>query len=408
MTGKLNIAVAGAGVAGLASALYLHRLGHAVCVIDRFKKSQPLGSGLMLQPTGLTVLHDLGLSDRIFALGNRIDRLVGQDSRSGRNVLDVSYDTQRTARFGLAVHRAALFDVLHDAVCQAGIEFVLGCEVDAFKLTEHGISLPTVQPERDFDLIVDATGASSKLRPVNVPGGVRGPLQYGALWTTLNWEDCGFDPHALQQRYDKASIMIGILPIGRQVQGGQQKAALFWSLKHSDVDNVRAAGLDRWKAGVRKYWPEIAPFLDQIRDFDELSTANYGHHTMKQPFAKRIVHVGDSAHSTSPQLGQGANMALLDAAALAKAVERSSSLDSALELYGSSRKWHVKVFQFLSLALTPFYQSDSVVIPAVRDILMNTVGRTPQMQRVLSAMISGTLVDPFSAIGLAEKRFEAG
>ena len=43
-----------------------------------------------------------------------------------------------------------------------------------------------------------------------------------------------------------------------------------------------------------------------------------------------------------------------------------------------------------------------------RDILMNTVGRIPQMQRVLSAMISGTLVDPFSAIELAEKRFEAG
>ena len=65
---KSGIVVVGAGVAGLAAALYAHRLGHEVRVVERFAAPRPVGSGLLLQPTGLTVLADLGLADAIMAL----------------------------------------------------------------------------------------------------------------------------------------------------------------------------------------------------------------------------------------------------------------------------------------------------------------------------------------------------
>jgi len=44
-----------------------------------------------------------------------------------------------------------------------------------------------------------------------------------------------------------------------------------------------------------------------------------------------VVAIGDAAHATSPQLGQGANMALLDAWALALALSTASDLGAALE-----------------------------------------------------------------------------
>ena len=113
MAGRiLDIAIAGAGPAGLAAALYLARAGHRVTIFERFETPAPVGSGLILQPTGLTVLDDLGLLADIIALGSRIDRLHGADATSGRTVLDVRYDAQKGGRFGLAVHRAALFGVL--------------------------------------------------------------------------------------------------------------------------------------------------------------------------------------------------------------------------------------------------------------------------------------------------------
>ena len=118
---KLDIAIAGAGPAGLAAALFLKRAGHRVALFERFEQPAPVGSGLILQPTGLTVLDALGLLDGIKALGSRIDRLHGADARSGRTVLDVRYGTQRGGRFGLAVHRAALFGVLHAAAVAEGV-----------------------------------------------------------------------------------------------------------------------------------------------------------------------------------------------------------------------------------------------------------------------------------------------
>ena len=80
----LDIAIAGAGPAGLATALYLKRAGHNVTIFERFEEPKPVGSGLILQPTGLSVLADLGLLDDILALGSRIKRLHGAVASTGR------------------------------------------------------------------------------------------------------------------------------------------------------------------------------------------------------------------------------------------------------------------------------------------------------------------------------------
>ena len=83
-----DIAITGAGPAGLAAALYLKRAGHRVTIFERFEEPKPVGSGLILQPTGLTVLADLGLLDDILALGARnCDIVENADapSRTGRD-----------------------------------------------------------------------------------------------------------------------------------------------------------------------------------------------------------------------------------------------------------------------------------------------------------------------------------
>lgn len=50
MSRNLDIAIAGAGPAGLAAALYLKRAGHRVTIFERFDEPKPVGSGLILQP----------------------------------------------------------------------------------------------------------------------------------------------------------------------------------------------------------------------------------------------------------------------------------------------------------------------------------------------------------------------
>ncbi|TPI10074.1 FAD-dependent monooxygenase [Mesorhizobium sp. B4-1-3] len=402
-----EIAIAGAGPAGLAAALYLKRAGHKVTVFERFDAPKPVGSGLILQPTGLTVLADLGLLDEMLSLGSRIERLHGTDAQTGRTVLEVRYDALRGRRFGLAVHRAALFGALHRAALREAIAIETNLEVETPETAERA-TLVCANGKRlgPFDLIVDASGARSKLRHYLGDAAMPRPLAYGAFWASLGWRG-GFDKSALLQRYDKASIMVGVLPIGRPEPSAQDMAAFFWSLKPADAERVKAEGLEAWKARVVAVWPECEVFTDQIDSFEQLSLARYGHHTMKRPAGRRLAVIGDAAHSTSPQLGQGANMALLDAAALSHALARTNGIDEALETYASARRWHVRVFQALSLSLTPFYQSDSAALPFVRDRMVAGLARIPPGPQFLAAMVAGTVIDPFKRIGLAEFQWPA-
>lgn len=396
---KLSVAVVGAGPAGLAAALYLARASHEVVIFDRFEAPRPVGSGLMLQPTGMAVLNDLGLASQMTGLGCRIDRLDGRDARTGRVVLDVAY---RPPNFGLGVHRSALFTTLFDAVTKTGIPLRTSVPVVSCHNDEKGVHLvdETGEIVGQFDLAVDASGANSSLLSAARPDVRRRMLPYGAFWSTLDWVGEGFDPRALQQRYRRASVMVGVLPIGRQTVKGAEKAAFFWSLKPEEAPAVRDAGIDVWKASVRDVWPQTDPYLDQIGGFDDLVLAEYGHHTLKPPYADRLAYIGDSAHSTSPQLGQGANMALLDAKALSVALDRNTSVNAALRNYAQLRRWHVRLFQTLSLVLTPFYQSDSVIVPLARDTLVATLAKVPPVPAILSSMVSGTLIDPLKPLGL--------
>lgn len=405
MAQRLDIAIVGAGPAGLAAALFLHRAGHRVTIFERFEAAKPLGSGLILQPTGLSVLGALGLFDEIAGLGSRIDRLFGADSASGRTVLDVRYDALKKGRFGVAVHRAVLFGVLHRAVQAEGIAIVTGVDVDALEVDSGRATLigPEARAMGSFDLVVDASGSRSKLATFARHAPRRRELSYGAFWATLGWVDGdGFDPHALVQRYQRASVMIGVLPIGRDRPGGRRQAAFFWSLKANDAETVMRGGLDAWKACVAGFWPAATAYLNQIESFDQLTLARYGHHTLTVPAGPRFAVIGDAAHSTSPQLGQGANMALLDAAALVHAVETSPDVSMALDAYVRSRRRHVRIFQALSAAFTPFYQSDSVLLPFVRDRIVATVAKVRPAPQLLAAMVAGTIVDPFASIGLVE------
>jgi salicylate hydroxylase len=127
----LDIAVCGCGPAGLAVATLLQRAGHRVRIFERFATPRAVGSGLILQPTGLGVLAEMGLARELMALGARIDRLFGRVLPSNRVVLDVRYSALGSGWHGVAVHRSALFEVLYREAIAANVEIVPGTEVGA-------------------------------------------------------------------------------------------------------------------------------------------------------------------------------------------------------------------------------------------------------------------------------------
>ena len=391
-----DVGIAGCGVAGLASAALLRRQGLRVVVYDKLETPQPLGSGLILQPVGLHVLNEIGAGERIRALGAVIERLFGRVTPSQSVVLDVRYDAfGRDAPTGVAVHRGALFQVLYDAAREAGAEIVAGREIVG--AADGRFAFANGEQSPRFDLLIDALGVRSPLSrasKVNLP--------YGALWASLDWQ-AEFDPHALEQRYEAARKMAGVLPIGALPGRANQQAAFFWSLRGVDEAAWRAAPLEAWKDHVRSLWPETRGFLDQITRHDDLVFARYAHRTCASPLSRHVVHVGDGWHCTSPQLGQGANMALLDALALATALSAQSNPDAALGEYERMRLWHIRLYQAASFLFTPAYQSDSLLIAGLRDWLMAPLSRIPPAPQILAALVAGAWGAPLNAMGVRSR-----
>jgi 2-polyprenyl-6-methoxyphenol hydroxylase-like FAD-dependent oxidoreductase len=388
----LDIGVAGCGIGGLAAALLLARGGHRVSLYERFEAPRAVGSGLMVQPTGLAVLDRLGLASELVGAAAPVERLFGKAEPSGRVVLDVRYEwLRRPGARGYGVHRATLFEILHRAVTALGIPVHTGRTVTA--LAGRRLHFAGGDASPPHDLVVDALGSASQLA-----GEPARPLAYGALWASLDWVD-GLDSAALEQRYREASIMAGVLPIGLAPRGRRQ-AAFFWSLRGDRLAAWREQGLDAWKSEVRALWPATAPLLDQIASADRLTFARYAHRTLSQAASQGLIHIGDSWHSASPQLGQGANMALLDAWALARALGEEDSLDAALRRAVGLRRSHVRLYQALSTLFTPAYQSDGRVMPWIRDRIVPPFGRLWPATRMQAEMVAGTFGGPLGRLGL--------
>ncbi|MEM9795053.1 MAG: NAD(P)/FAD-dependent oxidoreductase [Pseudomonadota bacterium] len=384
-----RIAIAGAGIGGLATAAGLARAGHAVRIFDRWAAPQPVGSGLVVQPVGLSVLDALGAGDAARKLGQTISRMAGHDAKSGKPVLDVTYDPAGRGREGLAIHRAALHGVLLKAAQDAGANLELGAPVTAAR--DGAVHVRGAWTDR-FDLVVDAAGAGSLLSPLRAR-----PLPYGAIWGNVTWPaDTDLPSDELRQRYCRAERMLGVLPIGRQTPDGPRQAAIFWSLPRDGIDAWRARPLAHWKDEAETLWPEIAPFLAQITDHDQMTPARYSHGTLRRPWSERLVHLGDAAHRASPQLGQGANMALLDATALVAAVETGPMTEVGARMW-NARRLHVSAYQALSALFTPQYQSDSRILPLMRNHVLMPLSRTWPARTILPALVRGHVLPPVLA-----------
>ncbi len=388
---RRNIAVAGAGIGGLAFAALAARNGNNVVVFDQFDQPRPVGSGLVIQPVGQAVLSEIEAEDAAVTLGQNIARMLGHEVDRGRKVLDVHYDRGNNGRFGLAIHRASLFQCLLDAALSAGAELEQNHEI----AVQDGQYLCFADGRRagSFDLIVDALGAGSPMSPLKARA-----LDFGAIWGTVPWvDDTTLPQDQLTQKYRRADKMAGILPIGYLPGETNPLTAVFWSLPRGAFDDWRNAPLEAWKVEAATLWPEFAPFLQTIETHDDMTMAVYSHGQLWRPAEPGLARIGDAAHRASPQLGQGANMALLDAYALAIALGRHD-LGDALSAYVKARRWHVLAYQWMSAAFTPQYQSDSRILPGIRDVILGPLSVTPPFPRILTRLVCGNLLPPYGSL----------
>ena len=399
----LNVAIVGYGTAGQALAILLSRDGHRVEVFERAAEPGPVGAGFLLQPTGLQVLWQMGLLPAALAHGAPVNRLYGE-TPGGRGVMDMRYEHLDPGMYGLGMQRGALFTLmagaweghagLHRGTRVASVDADSGLLVD-----EHGC------PHVRFGLVIAADGSASQLRASVSASRIDRVYPWGALWCLLPRGDWPW-PDELRQRYVAARKMIGMLPVGTRPGDDTPRLSFFWSLPTSDFEGWHARGMSAWRDEACGIWPAISTRLEALSDCAQLARASYRDAIQHTWHRGRLVLAGDAAHAMSPQLGQGVNMALMDAMALRDALRAEPRVDAALARYQQVRRRHVSIYHFWSHWLTPLFQSNYGTVARIRDASFLPLGRLPGGRGHMLRILSGTQQGWFGKLAL-QKEFLA-
>lgn len=395
----MDVGVIGCGFAGGAAALFLARAGHRVTVYEAVPEPRAVGAGIVLQPTGMEVLASLGLLAPVLERGAPIDRLLcvrggprssAQPRRAdepARTLVDLSYADLRPGLFGLGLHRGVLFSVLFEAVRREA-RVVTGCF--AVDVRHDGPRTFVIDERRGehgpHDLVIVADGARSDLghrRSASVR-----EYPWGALWFVARDPERVYG-RTLFQVVRGTRQLLGFLPtgIGPDTDAGPL-VSLFWSVRSDAVEAWRA-GYDGWRAHLSAEDPRCTFILDQLRGPSDLLFARYHDVVMYPWHTGNLLFIGDAAHATSPQLGQGTNLALCDAAQLAESLARDEPLDAQLHHYARQRRAHLAYYQRASRWLTPLFQSDHTALGVLRDLTMPLAARLPFVRAAMVHSMAG-------------------
>jgi 2-polyprenyl-6-methoxyphenol hydroxylase-like FAD-dependent oxidoreductase len=330
-----RVIVVGGAIGGAATALLLARDGARVTLLERVAEPAAVGAGIMLQPNGLAVLYGLGLGDRLRDRACRATSLGVADAE-GRAIMRTPVpDFGAGLDHVLVLRRSHLFGVLLDAVAaEPRIECRFGAEVTT--LSGEG----TVTYRRDdetrtleADLVVGADGVHSCVRE---HGGFEARVARGAWYLRGLAPPMAID--GLTEYWTGLGIF-GAAPVG--------DGTYFYSSTSAPRLDEAAGRGDLW--ALRDAWAEVLPLagevLRSVGRFEDLVRNQVIRVDCHALFAGRLALVGDAAHAMAPNLGQGANSALVDAAVLAWELRHASDQRQALQRYDARRRHAVRAVQ---------------------------------------------------------------
>lgn len=378
----MRVGIVGFGIGGGALAVALARDGDDVTVFEQTASPGPVGAGFLLQPSGQAALASLGLLERVAAEAWPI-RAFHAESAAARTLTLLRYDRRDPASFALGVARGRLFTTLMEAAVAAGVRVVTGTRmVDARETRESVVPVDVFGAEHGaFDVLVGADGMRSALRRHVDPGSRLFLSPHAALWGLGQFD--GPCPERLRQQARGTGILAGLLPVGAR------EMACFWGVRATDIPALEAEGFAALVERMDAVFPEASCVLEDIGGFDRLAVARFGYATLARRHTGRIVLIGDAAHPSPPHLGQGANLALLDALALAEALRVDGRPSEAFARWDRRRRWQNARYAYLSRALSPFFQSSHGWLGPARDIALPAMGALPPLRAFMEFVLAG-------------------
>ena len=394
--------VVGAGIGGLAASLALSQVARRVTLVERAERPSEVGAALALQPNGMAVLDRLGLLSAVEVVSARIDRM---DIRSvtGRRLLTAGMpDLGAGLDHAIAVRRTDLHQLLLEAVAGvASIDRRFGCAAvsadpsGAVTITDTTLNGPDLgSTSLRADLIVGADGVSSAVRST---GGFVSRVSLGSSYVRTIVRG------RVSPWFEEYWTPLG--SFGQAPLDGDR--IYFWAAAHvaGAADAVARRDLGAFRQEWRQVLPVAADLLERVSSFDDLLVNTVRSVACRRWLSGRLVLLGDAAHAMPPNLGQGANSALVDGVVLAQELARAASVTDAVVAYDKRRRPLARRLQKTAEILQRLCGVERGTTMRARDALLAGLARFP---RLSEDAIRRTLAADVQAIRSASLLGDAG
>ena len=358
-----RVLIVGGGIAGLATAAGLSRAGIACEVVERTEAWAPVGAGIVLGVNAMNVMRGLELAEPVAERGARLGRGAITDAR-GRDIGRTDFGLlEPDLGPTISLHRAALHDVLLAGA--SGVPVSLGASVEKLALYDSHVDVRTTDGrEARYDLVIGADGLRSRVREL-VFGDVEIAYAGYTCWRLV--VKAPFAQAEMREMWGRGK-RFGIVP----VSDGRVYCFAVANAPRGAVDPAEGR-LERFRARFAEFGGQVPEILAALQHPDEL-IHNDLEEVVDGPWVRdRVALVGDASHAMTPNMGQGAAMALEDSAVLVELLRAGGPLPAALSAYVARRQDRVRWVQTQSRRIGRLGQLENPVACALRNGLLRLV-----------------------------------
>ncbi|MFM0124854.1 FAD-dependent monooxygenase [Paraburkholderia sp. RL18-101-BIB-B] len=335
---KPRIAVVGGGLGGLAAAALMQQAEFEVTVFEQAPALARIGAGINLSPNVTRILRAIGIDEKLRGTAVQPRSFISRMFDTGEETFRLEMGDAIEAKYGapyFTVHRGDFHSILADAVRPDSI--AMSKRLVSIQEDERGVELHFSDGARQvFDLVIGADGVNSTVREILLgPEAPRytGYLAHRAIFPANAAQGLALDDCTKWWSPDRHIIVYFLT-------GARDELYFVTGVPSENWDagaSSREGSISALRETFADFEPRVQKILDACTDVSEW--ALYERNPLPLWSRGRVAMLGDACHPMKPHMGQGACMAIEDAAMLVRCLKETGAdeYDAAFSLYRENR-----------------------------------------------------------------------
>jgi 2-polyprenyl-6-methoxyphenol hydroxylase-like FAD-dependent oxidoreductase len=370
-----KVIIIGGGICGLTTAISLSRAGLEVVVFERSDTLREVGAGLTLWTNGIYALKKIGVDEPILASGQVVQNFEFFNSK-GRNLgkVDIQATQEKMGVPHVSIHRMRLMNALENLI-DVGEKVKFNHEFVSFTQDSASVHAHFANGHVETgDILLACDGFNSKARLAILHHDQKRYAGY-TCWRGVTRIPSTYTTRGDIRHYVGPGSQVGIFDVGHET--------VCWYATANVPAGRKETTDERKQQVLEKFadWPEeVLQIFQSTESDDYLKNDIYDRDPVGKWINDRVMLMGDAAHPTTPNLGQGACQAIEDASVIAECLQKHSSHRHAFARFARLRKRRTAQIVLSSRRAGEIGQQDNPLIVPVRNFVLEALVKTGQMK----------------------------